>query len=167
MNMMMAPQIIIDLISIRNRRKLRENGNLQIAPKQDAVLVEDARRNVMKPNQNVTTAYAATLSAQAMPTRYHGQRTEHLRLRQHCKRKSACLPLRYLLITPGVVFAIRCTFRIANRLRSHIRSPAFLMGATVFEVGLSVWTNRSASHRKIQLTNRLKLLLIHIYQNTK
>ena len=156
MNMMKASQTRTGLINTLTRRKLLGKGNSPTVPKPVVVLAAGARKNVTKPNQSATTAFAATLNVQAMPTRSHGPRMVPRKLLQRCRQKSVCPRLRYLPITQGVASAIRCTFHTASPTRSHIQNRAFRMEAMVLEVDRLVWTNRSASHRKLQRAHKLK-----------
>jgi hypothetical protein len=127
------------------RRKLGEKGSSPTGPRQDVALVGNARRSVMKQNRSATTACVATLSAQDMQTKSHGPKKALRRHLQHCRPKSACLPLRYQLIMQDVTSAIRCTFLIVNRLRSRTRSPP---AAMVFDPDLSALMSRNANHRE-------------------
>ena len=111
-------------------------------------LVEGVRRNVTKQSQSATTAYAATSNVQAMPIKFHGQRTELLKPRQHCRQKNVCPLLRYLHTTRDAASATRYTSRTVNQSKSHIQSRAFPTEVKVLEGDLSAWTSRSANHRR-------------------
>lgn len=150
MSMMKVPQIRADSTLTLTRRRLGEKGSLPTGPRQVVAPVENARRSVMKQSRSAITACAATLSAQGMRTRFHGQKKVLRKRPQHYRPKSACLLplLRYQLTTQGAMSAIRCTFLIASRHRSRTRSPP---AATACDQDLSVLTKRSANHRKFEI----------------
>lgn len=161
MNMMTVLWTKAEPISNLNRRKWEGSGSLLIGRKRAVGRVEGARRSAMKQSQSATTAYAATLNAQAMPIRFHGQRMEVPRPRQHCRQKSVCPRLRYLPITQGAASATRYTSHTVNRSKSHTQSLACPTEVKVLEGDLSVWMNRSANHRRPPIAFPSKHLLTH------
>lgn len=138
------------LILILTRRRLGGRGNSPTGPRRVVALVENARRSVMKRSQSATTACAATLSAQVMRTRSHGQKKALRRHHLHCRPKSACLLLllRFQLTTQDAMYAIGSTYHIVNQHRSRTRSP---LAATVCDPDLSALMNRNANPRKFKL----------------
>ena len=150
---MKDPQIRADPTLTLTKRQSGRKGSLPTELRQVVALVENARRSVMKPSQSATTACAATLNAQGMRTRFHGQKKALRKHLQHCRPKSACLLLllRYQLTTQDVVSVIWCTFLIASRHKSRTRSTPVVK---VCDPDLSVLRNCIAKYCKFETIRR-------------